>query len=90
MGTSFAVLARNLARRNPPEVEHFRSKEFLSLKCAINKIEFRVDVLDRSPEDQAVGVKDQDSSKSCPSIDEEETSSVQTKNLDGSTVNTRR
>ena len=86
VGTSFAVLAGNLARRNPPEVEYFRSKEFLSLKCAINTVEFRVDVLDHktSSEDQAVDAKDQDSSKSCPSIDEEERSSVQTKDLDGS------
>lgn len=84
VGTSFPVLAGNLARRNPPEVEYFRSKEFLSLKCAINRVEFRVDVLDRSSEDQAVDAKDQDSSKSRPSIDEEETSSVQTKDLDGS------
>lgn len=84
MGTSFAVLAGNLARRNPPEVEYFRSKEFLSLKCAINRVEFRVDVLDRSSEGQAIDAKDQDSSKSCPSINEEETSSVQTKDLDGS------
>lgn len=46
------------------------------------QINMRVDVLDHksSSEDRTVDAEDQDSSKSCPLIEEEETSSVQTKN----------
>lgn len=85
VGTSFAVLAGNLVRRNPSEVEYFRSEAFLSLKCAINIHDLRVNEEDHgesSRKDRALEAKQ--GLYSSNSIDEEETS-AQDKNLDGST-----
>ena len=87
VGTSFAVLAGSLARRNPSEVEYFRSEEFLSLKCAINIHDLQVNKVGHggsSTKDRAFDAKGVYSSNLRPSIDEEETS-TQAKNLDGST-----